>query len=115
MRGYFSGLIQNRKPRLSFRLNDMTPRSYHAARPSAYGPMRSNPTRRRDISGKTTSGPHVFRGRTDEKSVTRFASFIAVALLLAACGDALSDKAQETMSSYKAAQESSLRSIANAR
>ncbi len=77
--------------------------------------MRSSPTRRRITSEKSTSGPHVFQSQTDRECVTRFVSAIAVALLLAACGNAVSEKAQETMSSYKTAQESSLRSIAAAR
>ncbi len=44
--------------------------------------------------------------------MTRFASFIAAVLFITACASELSDRAQETMSDYKAAQESSLRSIA---
>ncbi|MHA1574407.1 MAG: hypothetical protein ACTSX8_10480 [Alphaproteobacteria bacterium] len=47
--------------------------------------------------------------------MARFAALITVALIITACGNALSNKAQETMSNYKAAQDSSLRSIAAAR
>ena len=41
--------------------------------------------------------------------MARFAALITVALLIAACGNAVSDKAQETMANYTAAQETAIR------
>ncbi len=71
---------------------------------------RANPVA--EITLKTSSTPKDPAALSDgESMVARFAAVITAALLLAACGNAITNKAKETMTSYKAAQESSLRAI----